>query len=178
MLHTLDSSMVLPVDLQQRLLPVIHDGGSVVSQATRLGRIARPPNVMRDFLDENDNARWEQSHLQQLFRSSDYRDTPTANIPMTAEAGVALMVVTAATFAASDSVVKVIGSSVPLVAILFGRYLIQAIALGVWQTKAGFGRFRHIGTLKLQVLRAFLLLLNSACTFAGLRLLPLPVSTP
>lgn len=99
------------------------------------------------------------------------------NIPMTAEAGVALMIVTTATFAASDSVVKVIGTAVPLTAILLGRYIFQAIALGTWQARDGFRRFRHFGTLKLQVLRAFLLLLNSACTFAGLRYLPLPVST-
>ncbi|MEM5365280.1 DMT family transporter [Paraburkholderia azotifigens] len=100
-----------------------------------------------------------------------------ANVPMTAEAGVALMVATTATFAASDSVVKVIGTAVPLTAILLGRYIFQAIALGAWQARGGISRFRHMGTLKLQVLRAVLLLLNSACTFAGLRFLPLPVST-
>ncbi|MGF6842888.1 drug/metabolite transporter (DMT)-like permease [Paraburkholderia youngii] len=100
-----------------------------------------------------------------------------ANVPMTAEAGVALMVVTTATFAASDSVVKIIGTAVPLTAILLGRYIFQTIALGAWQARHGISRFGHIGTLRLQVLRAFLLLLNSACTFAGLRLLALPVAT-
>jgi len=96
---------------------------------------------------------------------------------MTAEAGVALMVATTATFAASDSVVKVIGSAVPLVALLLGRYSFQAVALGTWQARRGIEHFRDAGVLKLQLLRAFLLLLNSACTFAGLRYLPLPVTT-
>ncbi|GJH37620.1 EamA family transporter [Paraburkholderia hospita] len=98
-------------------------------------------------------------------------------IPMTAEAGVALMVATTATFAASDSVVKAIGTAVPLVALLLGRYSFQAIALGIWQVRRGAQHFRDAGVLKLQLLRAVLLLLNSACTFAGLRYLPLPVTT-
>ncbi|MGF6288768.1 hypothetical protein [Paraburkholderia youngii] len=68
---------------------------------------------------------------------------------MTAEAGVALMVVTTATFAASDSVVKIIGTAVPLTAILLGRYIFQAIALGAWQARHGISRFGHIGTLRL-----------------------------
>lgn len=96
---------------------------------------------------------------------------------MTAEAGVALMVATTATFAASDSVVKAIGTAVPLVALLLGRYSFQAIALGIWQVRRGAQHFRDAGVLKLQLLRALLLLLNSACTFAGLRYLPLPVTT-
>jgi drug/metabolite transporter (DMT)-like permease len=96
---------------------------------------------------------------------------------MTPEAGVALMIATTATFAASDSVVKLIGPAVPLVALLLGRYSFQAIALGVWQTRRGIEHFRDAGVLKLQLLRALLLLLNSACTFAGLRYLPLPVTT-
>ncbi|WP_238270796.1 DMT family transporter [Paraburkholderia terrae] len=96
---------------------------------------------------------------------------------MTAEAGVALMVATTATFAASDSVVKAIGTAVPLVALLLGRYCFQAVALGIWQARRGAQHFRDAGVLKLQLLRALLLLLNSACTFAGLRYLPLPVTT-
>jgi drug/metabolite transporter (DMT)-like permease len=98
-------------------------------------------------------------------------------LPMTPEAGIGLMVVTTATFAASDSVVKFIGSAVPLVALLLGRYSFQAVALGLWQARHGMEHFRNVGALKLQFLRAFLLLLNSASTFAGLRYLPLPVST-
>ncbi|WP_345889819.1 DMT family transporter [Paraburkholderia sp. Cy-641] len=96
---------------------------------------------------------------------------------MTAEFGIAMMVATTATFAASDSVVKAIGASVPLLALLFGRYSFQAVALGAWQARRGAGHFRKVGVLKLQFLRAFFLLVNSACTFAGLRYLPLPVTT-
>ena len=49
--------------------------------------------------------------------------------------------------------------------------------MGVWQVRRrALGLFRS-GSVKLQVVRAVLLLTNSACTFAGLRHLPLPVST-
>src|SRR5580698_6754765 len=96
---------------------------------------------------------------------------------MTAEAGIILMIATTANFAASDSTVKVIGGAVPLVALLFGRYCFQAIALCTWQARQGTNPFRNAGVLKLQLLRALLLLLNSACTFAGSRYLPLPVTT-
>jgi drug/metabolite transporter (DMT)-like permease len=98
-------------------------------------------------------------------------------VPLTAEAGIVLMIATTATFAASDSTVKVIGAAVPLVALLLGRYSFQAVALGAWQARRGINPFCNAGVLKLQVLRALLLLLNSACTFAGLRYLPLPVAT-
>jgi len=92
-------------------------------------------------------------------------------------AGIALMIVTTATFAASDSTVKLIGAAVPLVALLWVRYLFQTIVLGAWQARRGaLGLFRT-DSVKLQIVRALLLLTNSACTFAGLRYLPLPVTT-
>ncbi|SAL82109.1 EamA-like transporter family protein [Caballeronia arvi] len=91
--------------------------------------------------------------------------------------GIAIMILTTAAFAASDSTVKLIGTAVPLLALLWVRYLFQMIVLGVWQVRRGaFGLFRT-GAVKLQVVRAVLLLTNSACTFAGLRHLPLPVTT-
>ncbi|MDR5783751.1 DMT family transporter [Caballeronia sp. LZ065] len=92
-------------------------------------------------------------------------------------AGIAIMILTTATFAASDSTVKVIGTAVPLLALLWVRYLFQMVVLGVWQVRRGaFGLFRT-GSVKLQTVRAVLLLTNSACTFAALRHLPLPVTT-
>lgn len=92
-------------------------------------------------------------------------------------AGIAIMILTTATFAASDSTVKLIGTAVPLLALLWVRYLFQMVVMGVWQVRRrAFGLFRS-GSVKLQVVRAVLLLTNSACTFAGLRHLPLPVST-
>jgi drug/metabolite transporter (DMT)-like permease len=99
------------------------------------------------------------------------------SLPMTPEAGLMIMVAATGTFAASDSVVKAIGSSVPLLALLWVRYLFQAGVLGLWQARLGALSLRSSGTFKLQLLRAFLLLINSACTFAGLRSLPLPVAT-
>ncbi|RDT00391.1 isochorismatase family protein, partial [Burkholderia contaminans] len=41
MLHVSDDSVVVLVDFQARLMPVIHEGASVVTQAVRLARIAQ-----------------------------------------------------------------------------------------------------------------------------------------
>jgi len=41
MLHASESSAVVLVDLQARLMPVIHEGTLVVSKAVRLGKIAQ-----------------------------------------------------------------------------------------------------------------------------------------
>lgn len=41
MLHVSDDSVVVLVDFQTRLMPVIHDGVAVVTQAVRLARIAQ-----------------------------------------------------------------------------------------------------------------------------------------
>ncbi|MBN3753699.1 DMT family transporter [Paraburkholderia sp. Tr-20389] len=92
-------------------------------------------------------------------------------------AGIAIMIGMTALFAASDSTVKVIGAAVPLLALLWVRYLFQMIVLGVWQARRDASRLLRTGSIKLQIARAVLLLTNSACTFAGLRHLPLPVST-
>jgi drug/metabolite transporter (DMT)-like permease len=98
-------------------------------------------------------------------------------LPMTAEAGILFMIATTALFAGSDATVKVIGSSVPLLALLLMRYLFQTVVLGVWQARRGVHHFLNTGALKLQFARAILLLINTASTFAGLRYLALPVST-
>lgn len=45
MLHTLEASAVVLVDLQTRLMPAIHEGAAVVAQAVRLGRIAQVLDV-------------------------------------------------------------------------------------------------------------------------------------
>ncbi len=97
------------------------------------------------------------------------------------EAGILIMMLTTASFAASDSIVKLIGTTVPLLVLLWVRYLFQAMVLGVWSVRRGnvgllLSSMRH-SNLKLQFLRAVLLLSNSACSFAGLRYLELPVTT-
>jgi len=93
------------------------------------------------------------------------------------EAGIFIMVLTTATFAGSDSMVKVIGASVPLLALLWVRYVFQTVVLAVWLMRRGVGGLNGARPFRLQLLRAILLLLNSASTFAGLRYLPLPVTT-
>ncbi|MFM0055222.1 DMT family transporter [Paraburkholderia phytofirmans] len=87
------------------------------------------------------------------------------------------MVLTTAAFAGSDSMTKIIGSTVPLLALLWVRYVFQTVVLAVWLAKRGMRDFRGARPFRLQLLRAILLLLNSASTFAGLRYLPLPVTT-
>lgn len=99
------------------------------------------------------------------------------SIPMTVEMGIVFMVATTAVFAGSDSTAKSLGRAVPLLVLLLVRYFFQTVLLGVWQWHRGIEHFRNKGTWRLQWLRAFLLLANSASTFAGLRYLPLPEST-
>jgi drug/metabolite transporter (DMT)-like permease len=94
----------------------------------------------------------------------------------TTRVGIGLMILTTATFAASDSTVKVIGAAVPLLAMLWVRYLFQTIVMGSMLVRSGSKQW-HPGSFKLQIFRAVALLANSACTFAGLRLLPLSVTT-
>jgi drug/metabolite transporter (DMT)-like permease len=53
----------------------------------------------------------------------------------------------------------------------------QTVVLAVWLAKRGVRDFSGARPFRLQLLRAILLLLNSASTFAGLRYLPLPVTT-
>lgn len=92
-------------------------------------------------------------------------------------AGILIMLLATAIFAGSDATAKLIGPSIPLLAMLWLRYLYQAVVLGVWLVRRGVSQVRFAGPMRLQVLRALLLLTNSAATFAGLRYLPLPVST-
>ncbi len=54
----------------------------------------------------------------------------------TTGAGIAVMIVATTAFTASDSTVKVIGATVPLLALLWVRYLFQMIVLGVWGRRA------------------------------------------
>jgi len=51
------------------------------------------------------------------------------------------------------------------------------IALGVWQARRDLSGLFRTGSLPLQIARSLLLLSNTACTFSGLRHLPLPVTT-
>lgn len=92
-------------------------------------------------------------------------------------AGIMITIAMTAVFAASDTTVKVIGPAVPLLALLWVRYLFQVIVLGIWQARRDVYALFRTSNITLQIVRALLLLTNTACTFAGLRHLPLPVST-
>ncbi|MFC5427273.1 isochorismatase family protein [Paraburkholderia denitrificans] len=56
MLHTISESVVVLVDLQTRLMPAIHEGASVLAQATRLGRIAQGLDVPIIGTEQTPNA--------------------------------------------------------------------------------------------------------------------------
>lgn len=80
-------------------------------------------------------------------------------------------------FAACDTTVKMIGATVPLLILLCLRYICQAVVLGLWQAHHDVWTLFRTKSIKLQMMRSALLLTNTACTFSGLRYLPLPVAT-
>jgi len=88
--------------------------------------------------------------------------------------GIAYIVLTAGCFATSDATVKHLGAALPVLVLLWSRYLFQTTLMaGLQATRRGWRRMFHSGHPRLQVLRAGLLLGNASCSFAGLQYLPL-----
>lgn len=90
--------------------------------------------------------------------------------------GIALIVVMAACFASMDSTVRYLGAFVPVLLLMWLRYLFQALAMAVW-----LARSRHHGFAsrhpRFQVLRGALLLATSAMSFYGVQVMPVPEFT-
>jgi drug/metabolite transporter (DMT)-like permease len=84
--------------------------------------------------------------------------------------GIALMLVAVTCFAAMDTVVRHLGSAVPVLLLLILRYLTQAVLMApvLWLTPHGF----RSGRPGFQLGRGLLLLACSAITFLGLRYMP------
>lgn len=84
------------------------------------------------------------------------------------------MLLAAACFATSDATVKYLGQTMPVVLLLWARYLVQALVMVTVQARRRAWRellaSQH---LPLQGLRALLLLGNAACSFFGIQHLPL-----
>lgn len=88
-------------------------------------------------------------------------------------AGIALVLLTACMFSGSDATIKFLGASLPVLILLWVRYMFQTLVLAGW-------RLARNRTLKLrtrlpllQGVRGLLLLLNSTASFYGLQHVPL-----
>ncbi|HSV47762.1 MAG TPA: DMT family transporter, partial [Ramlibacter sp.] len=87
--------------------------------------------------------------------------------------GVACMVLTASLFASSDAVIKQLGASFPVLILLWSRYVFQTTVLAGWQCLHRWPAVLRSQSLRLQGLRALLLLGNSTASFFGLQQVPL-----
>jgi drug/metabolite transporter (DMT)-like permease len=88
--------------------------------------------------------------------------------------GIAYIVLTAGCFATTDATVKHLGAALPVLVLLWSRYVFQTTAMAVMQaTRRGWRDMFRSGHPRLQALRAALLLGNATCVFIGLQHLPL-----
>jgi drug/metabolite transporter (DMT)-like permease len=86
---------------------------------------------------------------------------------------VAFALLTAILFASADAVVKHIGAGVSLLVLLWVRYAFQsALMVGIQFHRSGSVRFAS-HRLRLQTIRAALVMGNAGCGFIGLRYVPL-----
>lgn len=86
--------------------------------------------------------------------------------------GIAFLVAAVACFAALDTLTKIVGAAVPLVMVLWVRYMAQAVLTGaVLLPSRGRALLRTRHPWR-QAARALLLLLSSVSAFASLRVLP------
>ncbi|SAK68318.1 hypothetical protein AWB78_02586 [Caballeronia calidae] len=75
-----------------------------------------------------------------------------------AGSGILIMIGATAVFAACDTTVKLIGATVPLLILLFLRYVCQAVLLGLWQARHDVWTLFRTKNIKLQMLSSALLL--------------------
>jgi drug/metabolite transporter (DMT)-like permease len=85
--------------------------------------------------------------------------------------GIALIVLMAACFATMDTSAKYLGAFVPVLAMMWFRYLTQAVIMSVWLARSASSGFRARHP-RFQVLRGCLLLATSSASFYGVQYLP------
>jgi len=85
--------------------------------------------------------------------------------------GIALVLLMAACFAVSDTTIKYLGAFVPVLFLLWARYLFQSVAMALWLGRHGLAGFRTAHP-KFQWARGALLLVTSAMAFFGLQVMP------
>ena len=87
--------------------------------------------------------------------------------------GIALVLLTACMFAGSDATIKYLGGALPVLILMWVRYMFQTTVLAGWQlARHRTLRFRT-RVPALQCLRGLLLLVNSSASFYGVQRLPL-----
>ncbi|CAN5338553.1 DMT family transporter [soil metagenome] len=88
--------------------------------------------------------------------------------------GIAYIVLTAGCFATTDATVKHLGAALPVLVLLWSRYVFQTTAMMLMQiTRRGWRDLFRSGHPRLQAIRATLLVCNATCSFIGLQTLPL-----
>lgn len=103
------------------------------------------------------------------FAENSGMSTPPRSAP-----GIAYIVLTAGCFAASDATAKVLGASLPILVMLWARYVFQTTVMASMQiTRRDWRDLIRSAHPRLQGLRAALLVVNATCAFAGLQYLPL-----
>lgn len=87
--------------------------------------------------------------------------------------GIALVLLTACMFSGSDATIKFLGGALPVLVLMWVRYMFQTAVLAGW-------RLARTGSLRLrtrlpalQLVRGFLLLCNSTASFYGVQKIPL-----
>ncbi|WP_077002890.1 DMT family transporter, partial [Variovorax sp. KK3] len=87
--------------------------------------------------------------------------------------GIGLILLTSCMFAGSDATIKHLGATIPVLVLLWARYVFQSGVLAAWHwARNGSLRLKSRAPM-LQVLRGFLLLCNSSSAFFGVQHLPL-----
>jgi drug/metabolite transporter (DMT)-like permease len=85
--------------------------------------------------------------------------------------GIGLVLLMGACFAVSDTTIKFLGGTLPVLFLLWARYVFQAGAMALWLARRGLAGFRTEHP-KFQWTRGTLLLVTSALAFFGLQLMP------
>lgn len=89
-------------------------------------------------------------------------------------AGIGYIMLTAGCFATSDATAKHLGATVPILVLLWARYIFQAAVMASMQLRRrGWRDLVRSTHPRLQAVRAGLLVANATCSFAGLQYLPL-----
>ena len=86
--------------------------------------------------------------------------------------GIALIVLAALSFASLDTSTKYATQLIPVLMLLWFRYVFQAITTLALRYPAQKWQLLHTRNLSFQVLRGVLLLITTACSFFGLQYLP------
>ena len=85
--------------------------------------------------------------------------------------GIGLVLLMGACFAVSDTTIKYLGGLLPVLFLLWARYLFQAGAMALWLARRGSAGFRTAHP-RFQWVRGALLLFTSAMAFFGLQAMP------